>query len=54
MLTGERRFLDKWIDYIDDWAMHEAADAAVRPTDLPDNTNAYSLQVPLLYKTLAQ
>jgi len=53
MLTGERRFLDKWIDYIDDWAMHETADAAVRPTDLPDNTNAYGWQVPLLYKTLA-
>jgi len=52
MLTGERRFLDRWIDYIDDWAMFEIADTSVRPTDLTDSTNSFNGQIPLLFQTI--
>ena len=52
LLTGERRYLEKWLAYLDDWAMHETADAGVRPTDLPDNTNSFTGQIPALYQIL--
>jgi len=53
LLTGERRFLDQWIAYMDDWAMHELADDNARPTDLPDLTNSFAGQIATVYRTLA-
>ncbi|MEI6645910.1 MAG: GDSL-type esterase/lipase family protein [bacterium] len=53
LLTGERRFLDQWIAYMDDWAMFELADDNARPTDLPDLTNSFSGQIATVYRTLA-
>jgi len=51
-LTGDRHFCDRWTEYMDDWAMHEIADAAESPMDLADTTNSYTAQIPLVWKTL--
>ncbi len=53
ILTGERRFLDKWLEYIDDWAMNENTDGSMRPTELGDSTNSFGSQIPVMYQTLA-
>lgn len=53
LITGERRFLDKWLEYIDDWAMHEVGDASIAPTDFSDLTNAYVPQIRIVCSTLS-
>src|SRR5690606_17793993 len=53
LFTGDRRYLEKWIDYMDDWALHEFVDAEIRPADLPDSTNGYLAQAPALLQALA-
>lgn len=52
-MTGERRSLDQWIAYMDDWAMNEVADGQIDPNDLGDNTNRFNPQIYGVYQTLA-
>lgn len=44
LLTGERRFLDRWADYLDDWALHDIFIGGMSPTGIGDrNSNVLSL-----------
>lgn len=52
LLTGERRYLDKWVDYMDDWAMNEMAGDAIRPTDISDDDSHAVAQVLTVYRIL--
>lgn len=52
LFTGERRYLDKWIDYMDDWAMHEITDDAIRPTDISDTDSQAVSHVLTVYRIL--
>ncbi len=52
LFTGEQRYLDKWIDYMDDWAMHEITDDAIRPTDISDTDSHAVSQVLNVYRVL--
>jgi lysophospholipase L1-like esterase len=52
LLTGERPFLDKWIDYMDDWAMHGIHEDTIRPTDISDNDSHAVSKILALYKIL--
>jgi hypothetical protein len=52
LFTGERSYLDKWLDYMDDWAMHEITDDAIRPTDISDTDSQSVSQVLSVYRIL--
>lgn len=36
ILTGDKAYLEKWADYVDDWCIRESYTEAIRPTDISD------------------
>ena len=53
LLTGERQYLDKWINYMDDWAMHGIHEDAIRPTDVSDDDHRGTATILSVYQALA-
>ncbi len=53
LLTGQRDYLDKWIEYLDDWAMHGIHEDAIRPTDISDSDHRGPGTMITVYRTLA-
>lgn len=53
LLTGKRAYLDKWIDYMDDWAMHGIHEDAIRPTDISDSDHRGPASIVAVYRALA-
>ncbi|EDM26392.1 lipolytic enzyme, G-D-S-L [Lentisphaera araneosa HTCC2155] len=52
LMTGEARYLQKWIDYLDGWAMFEDTDDHIRGTDISDSDSHSISQVLAIYKIL--
>jgi lysophospholipase L1-like esterase len=52
LITAETRFLTKWTEYLDDWAMFENTDDGIRATDISDSDNKSVSQVMAVYKAL--
>jgi lysophospholipase L1-like esterase len=53
LLTGKRAYLDQWIDYLDDWAMHGIHEDALQPTEISDSDHGGPLTVVSVYRALA-
>lgn len=53
LLTGRQDYLDKWIEYMDGWAMFENTDDAIPATDISDRDNKGIQHIFNVYKTLA-
>lgn len=52
LLTGEQPYLDRWIEYLDDWAMFESTDGAIRATDISDKDSHSIGKVLAIYQIL--
>ncbi len=42
LLTRDHKYLDRWADYLDDWAMNDATFDLVHPCIVPDKVNSNS------------
>ena len=53
LLSGKPAYLDKWIDYLDDWAMHGIHEDALRPTEISDSDHNVTATIIGVYRALA-
>ena len=51
--TGHRKYLDKWFEYLDDWAMFQESDLEVQPTDITDNDSMSCRQIQEFYQAVS-
>ncbi|MCH8529188.1 MAG: GDSL-type esterase/lipase family protein [Kiritimatiellae bacterium] len=51
--TGEQKYLDTWIDYMDDWAMFETTHDRIKGTDISDGDQRLFGQIHAVLRTLA-
>jgi lysophospholipase L1-like esterase len=51
LITGEQRYLDQWVAYLEDWALFENTDAAIRATDISDS-DCHVSEIVAVYQVL--